>query len=90
MDSPPLTVKELLDENRRLRDQHAKEIAEQAQTLRDEFAKAALPAVYAHESTGESPGSKLYVDPKALAHTTYEIADAMLAERTTRLKAVPA
>jgi hypothetical protein len=42
MQSPPITVDELLAENRRIRDHHEQEIAALKRSLRDEFAMAAL------------------------------------------------
>jgi len=73
MDSPPVTVQELIAENRRLREVHARHVGELARTLRDQFAMAALHAVL-----------RFHVVPatsEEVARMAYELADAMLMER---------
>jgi hypothetical protein len=86
MHTPAVTVEDLLNENRRLREQHAYELRARVESLTDEFAKVALPAVYAHDSTGDYPGS-CTVDYDQVARGAYRVADAMMAERERRMRA---
>lgn len=74
MQSPPVTVAELLEENRRLREQHAIELRRRNETLLDEFAKAALPAIVGRGNNAAGA-----------AKSAYDIADAMIAERDRRM-----
>lgn len=85
MHTPLLTVEDLLAENRRLREQHGKEIAKQAQCLRDDFAKTALPAILDIETTATRELGRTSYNMKAIAWEAYNAADAMMAERAARI-----
>jgi hypothetical protein len=83
MDSPQLTVKELLEENRRLRAWHEKDIARLTMDLRDKFARAALPAALEQEAIGDEGRPCIY-DVDAVARVAYKLADAMLKAREAK------
>jgi hypothetical protein len=79
--TPPLTVEELLDQNRQLRESHKREVAALQTQLRDDFAKAALPAVLDIESTASGELGRTTYSADAVAKECYAIADAMLRAR---------
>jgi hypothetical protein len=77
MDSPKLTVAELLEDMRDLRASHAREVERLTKTLRDHFAKAALAPVMAARLALDAGD----MNQESIAEECYELADAMLTAR---------
>lgn len=84
MQTPAVTVQELLNENRRLREAYAAERKALTVELRDQFAMAALPAVLDVETTASGEIGRTTYSPDTVAHLSYELADAMLKARARR------
>ncbi len=83
MDSPKVTVAELLDENRRLRAAHEKDIAALKATLRDQLAgqalRSAADAVCGHIEDQQE--AEALIEARRHARAAYMVADAMLRAR---------
>jgi hypothetical protein len=77
MQSPPVSVDELLEENRRLREAYAAERKALTVQLRDQFAMAALTGILSSDSSVD----RTKVNKRRWARVTYEFADAMLEAR---------